>query len=117
MSDQRSNRHDYPPFTRAEQTRDNGRHSRLREPGFLPPIDETDPRQPIAPIRGERPSPPEPRYQDMLVPRVFVQPDPHMDDLRARALRMAILRDIFVIMTSLVGLFYLGGLIVRWAAS
>jgi hypothetical protein len=75
--------------------------------GYLPRIEDTDPRQPIGPpLRA-----PEPSYQDMIVPRVFLEPDPTMDDLRIRALRLAIIRDIFLIIFLMVGTFYLGALL------
>lgn len=42
-----------------------------------------------------------PRYQDVVVPRVYVEPDEHMDALRQRALRWGIARDVMVIGTLL----------------
>lgn len=108
-------RHGYPEFRRADQppTYERGRaapRTAYVEPdqsGYLPRIEDTDPRQPIGPpLRA-----PEPSYQDMIVPRVFLEPDPTMDDLRIRALRLAIIRDIFLIIFLMVGTFYLGALL------
>lgn len=36
-------------------------------------------------------------YQDLIVPRVFVEPDEHMDALRQRAMRWAICRDVLAV--------------------
>lgn len=47
----------------------------------------------------------EPRYQDLVVPRVFVEPDEQMDELRRSALRWGRVRDVVAIA---VGLYLLG---------
>jgi hypothetical protein len=102
------------------------------DPNFLPPLEEPDPeadlpdglyRVPTTPSdrTGYGPAisqtrmnrPPrmavaqDERPADLVVPRVYVEPDEYMDRLRARALRWAIFRDLVVIV---VGLF----LISRW---
>lgn len=111
----REPRHGYPRFTPADQVPAYERgQARTRIPymepdqsGYLPRIDETDPRQPIGPpLRA-----PEPSYQDMIVPRVFLEPDPTLDDLRIRAHRLAIIRDIFLIIFLIVATFYVVALI------
>jgi hypothetical protein len=38
-----------------------------------------------------------PRYQDLVVPRVYVEPDEALDKLRARALRWGIARDVLLV--------------------
>lgn len=53
----------------------------------------TDPSMRIPLNRAPRNVPPEPRYQDLVVPRVFVEPDEQMDQLRQQSLRWAIWRD------------------------
>jgi hypothetical protein len=40
---------------------------------------------------------PDPRVLDVVVPRVFVEPDEQMDKLRARALRWGIARDVMLV--------------------
>jgi membrane protein YdbS with pleckstrin-like domain len=42
-----------------------------------------------------------PRYQDMIVPRVFVEPDEDMDRLRRRVWRWAIGRDVVLVAVGL----------------
>jgi hypothetical protein len=68
----------------------------------------TDPSMPAplnrAPQRPVRPGR-EARYQDLVVPRVFVEPDEYMDGLRRRSLWWAIVRDIIV---CAVGLWLIG---------
>jgi hypothetical protein len=46
-----------------------------------------------------------PRYQDLVIPRVVVEPDEQMDALRARSLRWGIARDVVVVA---VGLYLIG---------
>lgn len=38
-----------------------------------------------------------PRYQDMVIPRVYVEPDEAMDRLRQRAMRWGIIRDAVIV--------------------
>lgn len=42
-----------------------------------------------------------PRYQDLVVPRVYVEPDEAMDRLRCRSLRWAITRDVLAVLVLL----------------
>jgi hypothetical protein len=37
------------------------------------------------------------RYQDMIVPRIYLEPDEQMDDLRRKAVRWGIARDVVVL--------------------
>lgn len=123
MSDYDRSRHGYPRHVPAERPpgspafvpgRASGR-SPYAEPdrsGIFPRIDDTDPRAPIGPPLTEYPAPSRaPTYQDLVVPRIFVEPDEQMDALRARALRMAIFRDVFLVVFLIVATFYLGALI------
>lgn len=71
------------------------------DPSMPFPLDEV-PRQPARP--GPVRPPPVPAAQ-VVVPRVYVEPDEMMDRLRARALRFAITRDVI---GCLVGLYLLG---------
>jgi hypothetical protein len=62
-------------------------------------------------ISDDRPA----RYEDMLIPRIWIEPDEKMDQLRARALRVAIVRDVVLIV---LGLYLLGSWVIlpMWRA-
>lgn len=101
MSNYRQGRHGYPEFG----TTNPGRWSE--------PIDTTDPRQPIAPFREPEPLPP-PVMEARPLP-VCVGPDPALEDLQFKALRVGMIRDGLLIVFLVVATFYLGALIFSWS--
>lgn len=71
----------------------------------------TDPHMPAPLNYAPQASQSVPRtYQDLIVPRVFVEPDEYMDRLRERAFRWAIGRDVIA---CVVGLLVIGWLVMR----
>ncbi len=120
MSDYGPPTSNYPTYHDPEDEGYVPRRPQARRGHNHPPIDTTDPRQPIAPIR--RHAAPrheerrEPSYQDMIVPRIYVEPDEAMDELRARSLRMALIRDVFLILFCMVAIFWLAGGIWSWGS-
>jgi hypothetical protein len=103
MSDYPPSRHGYPRHIPPGRPPDRVEYG-------PPLIDETDPRAPIGPPLDYPPRR-EPSYQDLVVPRVFVEPDEELDTLRIRSLRIAIVRDVLLIIFLMAATFYLGGLI------
>lgn len=79
----------------------------------LPTEDEmpTDPTLP-APLNFAPAGQVSPRYQDLVIPRVYVEPDELLDRLRRRALRWAIARDVLAVIV----LMYLIGWMARMAS-
>lgn len=76
------------------------------DPEYTPP---PAPREHTRPMNlAGRSSVPPKREPDLVVPRVYLEPDEAMDKLRARAFRWAIIRDVVII---LVG----GVLLWQWA--
>lgn len=65
----------------------------------------TAPLNRVPPPDVYRQSGPASRYQDLVVPRVFVEPDEVMDRLRQRAFRWGIARDVVAVA---IGLYLLG---------
>lgn len=75
----------------------------------------TDPSMPAPLNYAPRPAQSVPgRYQDLVVPRVYVEPDEYMDHLRERAFRWAIGRDIIA---CIVGLLVIGWFVMRILAA
>ncbi len=64
--------------------------------------------------RGDRPAMRQPTV-DVVVPRVFVEPDELMDKLRARALRWGIARDVLLVAVAVFLLAsWAGPTVARW---
>jgi len=108
----------FEPFVPA--SRDHGRlyGAERGEQLPLPPIDDTDPRVPIStPYQIGHPHPagqhadPRAAYSnrpDMVIPRIYVEPDEEMDALRRTRDRVACCRDV-LLMVALAGwIWYVG---------
>lgn len=94
----------------------NGRHHETDTERIRLPLHDmpTDPGMRIPLNTAPRPGPQhqaparvEPSYQDVVIPRVFVEPDEQMDGLRQQSLRWAIWRDrlAVVVLLMLIGWF------------